>query len=148
MQPSPMADTSKPWPSVRFCIRPRLPTPWFGHSRSVFDHVTIRVSDREASERFYETVLGVLGLEKTHDGDELPEWDDWSLAAAEEGKPVTRRLHVGFPAVSRDKVDEFWHAGVDAGYRSDGEPGPRPEYGDDYYGGFLPYPAGNSPRGC
>jgi catechol 2,3-dioxygenase-like lactoylglutathione lyase family enzyme len=24
----------------------------------MFDHVTIRVSDREASERFYDTVLG------------------------------------------------------------------------------------------
>jgi catechol 2,3-dioxygenase-like lactoylglutathione lyase family enzyme len=26
----------------------------------VFDHVTIRVSDREASERFYDTVLRTL----------------------------------------------------------------------------------------
>jgi catechol 2,3-dioxygenase-like lactoylglutathione lyase family enzyme len=33
---------------------------------------------------------------------------------------------------------------VDAGYRSDGEPGPRPEYGGDYYGGFLLDPDGNS----
>jgi catechol 2,3-dioxygenase-like lactoylglutathione lyase family enzyme len=51
---------------------------------------------------------------------------------------------VGFPAVSRDQVDEFWRTGVDADYRSDGEPGPRPEYGDDYYGGFLLDPDGNS----
>jgi catechol 2,3-dioxygenase-like lactoylglutathione lyase family enzyme len=28
----------------------------------VFDHVTIRVSNREAAERFYTTVLGTLGL--------------------------------------------------------------------------------------
>jgi predicted lactoylglutathione lyase len=33
---------------------------------------------------------------------------------------------------------------VDAGFESDGEPGPRPEYGDDYYGGFLLDPDGNS----
>ena len=33
--------------------------------RAVFDHVTIRVSDREASERFYETVLGAIGIERT-----------------------------------------------------------------------------------
>jgi catechol 2,3-dioxygenase-like lactoylglutathione lyase family enzyme len=110
----------------------------------VFDHVTIRVSDRAASQRFYDTVLAVLGIEKTYEDDELPEWDDWSLTAASEGKPVTRRLHVGFPAASRDNVDEFWRIGVDAGYRSDGEPGPRPEYGDDYYGGFLLDPDGNS----
>jgi catechol 2,3-dioxygenase-like lactoylglutathione lyase family enzyme len=110
----------------------------------MFDHVTIRVSDREASQAFYETVLGVLGIEKTSDGDLGPEWDDWSFAAASDGKPVTRRLHVGFPAASRDEVDACWEAAVAAGYRSDGEPGPRPEYGDDYYGGFLLDPDGNS----
>ena len=41
-------------------------------------------------------------------------------------------------------MDTFWRAGVDAGYESDGEPGPRPIYGDDYYGGFLLDPDGNS----
>jgi len=106
--------------------------------------VTIRVSDREASERFYESLLKVLGFEKTYDGEQYVEWDDFSLMSAREGKPVTRRLHVGFPAPSRDVVDEFWHAGVRAGYPSDGEPGPRPVYGGDYYGGFLLDPDGNS----
>jgi predicted lactoylglutathione lyase len=33
---------------------------------------------------------------------------------------------------------------VDAGFESDGEPGPRPIYTDDYYGGFLLDPDGNS----
>jgi catechol 2,3-dioxygenase-like lactoylglutathione lyase family enzyme len=32
----------------------------------VFDHVTIRVADRKASERFYRTVLAPLGIEPTH----------------------------------------------------------------------------------
>jgi catechol 2,3-dioxygenase-like lactoylglutathione lyase family enzyme len=41
-------------------------------------------------------------------------------------------------------VDEFWRAGREAGYRDDGAPGPRPEYGADYYGGFLLDPDGNS----
>ena len=38
----------------------------------------------------------------------------------------------------------FWRRGVDAGYRSDGEPGLRPQYRPDYYGGFLLDPDGNS----
>ena len=41
-------------------------------------------------------------------------------------------------------MDAFWRAGVEAGYRDDGEPGPRPQYMDDYYGGFLLDPDGNS----
>jgi catechol 2,3-dioxygenase-like lactoylglutathione lyase family enzyme len=110
----------------------------------MFDHVTIRVSDRQASERFYETVLAVLGIDETYSGDQFTEWGDFSLAAASAWNPVTRGLHVGFGAPSRERVDEFWRAGVDAGYESDGEPGPRTEYGDDYYGGFLLDPAGNS----
>ena len=60
------------------------------------------------------------------------------------GARSTTGLHIGFGAPSRERVDEFWQAGIDAGYESDGEPGPRPEYGDDYYGGFLLDPDGNS----
>jgi len=110
----------------------------------VFDHVTIRVSDRHASERFYSTVLAVIGIDETYSGGQFAEWGDFSLTDATAWNPVTRGLHVGFGASSRERVDEFWQAGVDAGFESDGEPGPRPEYGSDYYGGFLLDPDGNS----
>jgi catechol 2,3-dioxygenase-like lactoylglutathione lyase family enzyme len=110
----------------------------------VFDHVTIRASDRAAAERFYETVLRTLGIEQTHSGEEFAEWDDFSLAAADGEHPVTRRLHIGFAAPSRQHVDEFWRAGTATGYRDDGAPGPRPQYSDDYYGAFLLDPDGNS----
>jgi catechol 2,3-dioxygenase-like lactoylglutathione lyase family enzyme len=110
----------------------------------VFDHVTIRVSDRGASERFYLRVLGAVGIDRTHEGGQFAEWGDFSLAEATNWDAVTHGLHVGFGVSSRDRVDEFWQVGIDAGYRSDGEPGPRPEYGDDYYGAFLLDPDGNS----
>jgi catechol 2,3-dioxygenase-like lactoylglutathione lyase family enzyme len=110
----------------------------------VFDHVTIRVSDRAVSEAFYRTVLGTLAIEPSHVGERFAEWDDFSLAAAEPDKPATRRLHVGFVAPSREHVDAFWDAGTGAGYRDDGAPGPRPQYSDDYYGAFLLDPDGNS----
>ena len=111
----------------------------------MFDHVTIRVSDREASEGFYDLVLAVLEIEKTYsDPGAFTEWDDFSLSAWPPGKPVTRRLHIGFVAPSREHVDEFWRVGTEAGFRSDGEPGPRPEYGETYYGSFLLDPDGNS----
>jgi catechol 2,3-dioxygenase-like lactoylglutathione lyase family enzyme len=110
----------------------------------VFDHVTIRASDRAASERFYRTVLEAIGVAPTHVGEMGPEWEDFSLAQATDEKPVTRRLHVGFAAPSREAVHAFHEAGVASGYRDDGAPGPRPEYGDDYYGAFLLDPDGNS----
>lgn len=110
----------------------------------MFDHVTIRVSDREASERFYDTVLPSIGLAKSHSDAHFAEWGDFSLTAATAEKPATRGLHTGFFAPSRAHVDEFWRLGREAGYRDDGAAGPRPEYRDDYYGGFLLDPDGNS----
>jgi catechol 2,3-dioxygenase-like lactoylglutathione lyase family enzyme len=110
----------------------------------MFDHVTIRVTDRTASERFYETVLTPLGTEKTYRTGTFSEWRDFLLTAGDQTQPPTRRLHVAFVAPSPEQVDEFWRAGTAAGYRDDGPPGPRPEYRSDYYGAFLLDPDGNS----
>jgi catechol 2,3-dioxygenase-like lactoylglutathione lyase family enzyme len=110
----------------------------------VFDHVTIRVSDPEASRSFYETVLAPLGYAISHSGGHFDEWNDFGIAQAREDRPVTRRLHVAFGSRSREEVDAFWHAGTKAGYASEGAPGLRPEYHDDYYGAFLLDPGGNS----
>jgi catechol 2,3-dioxygenase-like lactoylglutathione lyase family enzyme len=109
----------------------------------VFDHVTIRASDLEASERFYETVLRTLGHEPTHHP-MGPEWDDFSIAQADAAHPPTRGLHIGFTAPSREHVDAFHAAGMAAGYEDAGAPGPRPQYVEDYYGAFLLDPDGNS----
>jgi catechol 2,3-dioxygenase-like lactoylglutathione lyase family enzyme len=105
----------------------------------MFDHVTIRVSDREASLRFYRTLL-----EREPTGTEYLEWDEFGIAQADADHPATRNLHIAFAAQSRNEVDEFWRRGVDAGYRSDGEPGARPQYHRTYYGAFLLDPDGNS----
>ena len=110
----------------------------------MFDHVLIAVSDLAASERFYRTVISVLGAEPRHMDAEIVEWADWDVLATNREHPVTRGLHVGFRAPSREAVDAFWQAGIDAGYRDDGAPGPRTVYGPDYYGGFLLDPDGNS----
>ncbi len=108
---------------------------------AVLDHVDIRVSDRDASQRFYDTVLGVLGKERTIE-DTHVDWRDFAIAS--DGKPVAKRLHIAFYAPSHELVDAFHRAGVEAGYTDDGAPGPRPQYHEDYYGGFLLDPDGNS----
>jgi catechol 2,3-dioxygenase-like lactoylglutathione lyase family enzyme len=110
----------------------------------VFDHVTIRATDRLASERFYDTVLTPLGIDRTYRTGTFSEWQDFSLTGAEATNPTTRRLHVAFVAPSRSQVDEFWQVGTEAGYADDGPPGRRPQYRDDYYGAFLIDPDGNS----
>ena len=111
---------------------------------SVFDHVGVAVSDLTASERFYRTVLSALGVEPSHAGAALVEWEDWAMGPTAHEHPLTRGLHVGFPAPSREAVDAFWRARIAAGYRDDGAPGTRTVYGPDYYGGFLLDPDGHN----
>lgn len=111
----------------------------------MFDHVTIRVSDPSARTEFYARSFELLGLaDLRHGGAAFDEWNDFSVSAATAERPVTQRLHVGFQASSRDQVDAWWTALTRGGYESDGEPGPRPEYGPDYYGAFVLDPDGNS----
>ena len=86
----------------------------------------------------------MLGVEPSHADAELVEWEDWDIGATDREHPVTRGLHVGFRARDRAQVDAFWQAGIDEGYRDDGAPGPRTQYGPTYYGGFLLDPDGNS----
>jgi catechol 2,3-dioxygenase-like lactoylglutathione lyase family enzyme len=114
----------------------------------MFDHVTIRVADRAASERFYNTVLQTLGIDESYRTRTFTEWEEFGLTVADADHPPTQRLHVGFVAPDRERVDRFWQAGVDTGYADDGRPGRRPEYGPDYYGGFLLDPDGNSAEAC
>ena len=114
----------------------------------MFDHVTIRATDRAASERFYDIVLGTLGIDQNYRSDTLSMWRDFIVTTTDSEHPPTRRLHIGFVAADHERVRAFWQAGVDAGYRDDGPPGPRPEYGEDYYGGFLLDPDANSAEAC
>jgi catechol 2,3-dioxygenase-like lactoylglutathione lyase family enzyme len=110
----------------------------------VFDHVTIRVSDVEASLRFYELAFAQLGHDASHRGDGFYEWNDFSIWAAGSGKPVARGLHVALVAESRAAVDEWWRAMTEAGHQDHGAPGPRPQYSPSYYGAFVRDPDGNS----
>ena len=110
----------------------------------MFDHVTIRVSDLEEARRFYELAMALLGFSGPETDGHFFEWWDFSVATASDDRPVTRNLHVGFVADSRGAVDRWWRGMIDAGYRDDGAPGPRPEYSSDYYGAFVLDPDGNS----
>jgi catechol 2,3-dioxygenase-like lactoylglutathione lyase family enzyme len=112
----------------------------------VFDHVSLRASDRAATERFYDTVLAPLGVDGRHRSERSTLFGNFelSIAQATEARPVTTGLHLGLRAPSTDAVNGFWELGLASGFRSDGEPGPRPQYGDDYYGAFLLDPDGNS----
>ena len=104
----------------------------------MFDHVTIRVSDLAVSRPFYELALG-----DPVEGGGFSEWHDFSIAQADDDRPLTRNLHAAFVTRSREAVDEWWERMTGSDHPDDGAPGPRP-YSPDYYGAFVLDPDGNS----
>ncbi len=111
----------------------------------MIDHVTIRVPDLDEGRRFYSRLFELLGCRSPPvEGGGFVEWTDFSITQETPQRPATRRLHTGFYAESPTVVDAWWQGMIEAGYESDGPPGPRPAYGPDYYGGFLFDSGGNS----
>jgi catechol 2,3-dioxygenase-like lactoylglutathione lyase family enzyme len=107
----------------------------------VFDHVEIRVRDFDASGDFYRLALGEPTFD---DGSELTGWRDFAIVRTSEDRPEAKRLHIGFGAHDPAEVDRWWKRMTGAGYKSDGDPGMRPQYNETYYGAFVLDPDGNS----
>ena len=116
----------------------------------MIDHISIAVRDLKAAERFYTALLAPLGMSK------LREWPDaavglgkkhpefWINARADMARlPDDSGVHVCLRARETAAVDAFHAAGVAAGGMSDGAPGLRPHYYENYYAAFIRDPDGN-----
>ena len=105
----------------------------------MFDHVGLTVKDLEASVRFYRDALAPLGFvlsahEASYAGfGPAGEPALWLYP----GEALERGVHVAFRAPDRKAVDRFHAAGLEAGGRDHGAPGPRTDYGPKYYAAFL-----------
>ena len=113
--------------------------------RITIDHMDIRVRDLGASRKFYEAALKPLGLCVVTDRPDEVDFgadslDDFGIHSG--GVPSTG-VHVAFLARSREEVDEFYRAVLEAGARSDAPPGLHPEYSPGYYAAFVLDPDGN-----
>ena len=112
-------------------------------SRHVVDHVDLHASDYETSVRFYGTVLAPLGVPNWPADEDGERAMCFSRVNVVDRLPPTSGLHLCFVAGSRQEVDEFHRAGVDAGFASNGAPGFR-DYAPGYYAAFLLDPDGNN----
>lgn len=116
------------------------------HRGRLLDHIQLVVRDLAASRRFYDAVLGALGVPVGGEGpgffwaDELFVSIADSAAAAGE---LTGRVHLAFQAGDKETVERFHRAGLEAGGRDNGAPGDRP-YHPGYFGAFLLDPDGNN----
>jgi catechol 2,3-dioxygenase-like lactoylglutathione lyase family enzyme len=110
------------------------------HQGRMIDHVHLRVSDLEASKRFYRAVLESLGLGLTRAGESAFSADELYVSA--DGEP-TSGLHLAFQAPDRETVQRFYGAALEAGGRDNGRPGHR-DYHEGYYAAYVIDPDGNN----
>jgi catechol 2,3-dioxygenase-like lactoylglutathione lyase family enzyme len=109
----------------------------------MIDHVSIGVRDLEAAARFYEAVLGALGLTKLREwpgaaigyGKKHPEF--WINSRPSMAAVGDDGAHICLRAPSVTEVEAFHAAAIAAGGTSDGAPGLRPEYHERYYAAFV-----------
>jgi catechol 2,3-dioxygenase-like lactoylglutathione lyase family enzyme len=87
----------------------------------MFDHVHLRVGEREASERFYDAVLAALGVDDTYRTRALSSWDELAISSADSDHPPTAGIELAFAATSREQVDAFWSAAGTLGAQAPGE---------------------------
>jgi catechol 2,3-dioxygenase-like lactoylglutathione lyase family enzyme len=114
-------------------------------TRVVFDHVHVRVRHARDSIAFYKTVLEPLAIPPLWERDDGAQFANLVVS---DDLPAGGPIHIAFVADSREQVDAFHRAGVDAGYRDNGTPGVREHYsseaGGRYYAAFLLDPDGNN----
>jgi catechol 2,3-dioxygenase-like lactoylglutathione lyase family enzyme len=113
-------------------------------------HVSVGVADVARAAEFYDAVLGALGYKRTAQylpyaisyGEGVSEF--WIQVPHDKSAPnVGNGAHYGFTARNQNAVHRFHAAGLAKGGTDDGAPGPRPDYGPDYYGAFVRDPFGN-----
>jgi catechol 2,3-dioxygenase-like lactoylglutathione lyase family enzyme len=113
--------------------------------RIVIDHLDIRVRDLVASRRFYAAALEPLDLSIVTDRPDEVDFgadglDDFGIHS---GGTPSSGVHVAFLARSRQEVDAFYRAAMQAGAVSDAPPGLHAEYSPGYYAAFVLDPDGN-----
>ena len=113
----------------------------------MFDHVKFGVSDYPASRAFFLKALEPLGVVDVTDwppnGVEISGQGGASLCLYQtDEKPAP--LHLAFVAKSRQQVEAFYRAALEAGGRDNGPPGLRPQYSGKYYAAFVIGPDGHN----
>jgi catechol 2,3-dioxygenase-like lactoylglutathione lyase family enzyme len=116
----------------------------------MIDHISLAVRDLRKGELFYTALLAPLGLTK------LREWPDAAIGFGKKYPEfwINRRdamnpvaddsgVHICLRAPDTAAVDAFHAAALKAGGTTDGPPGLRTEYHDNYYAAFIRDPDGN-----
>jgi lactoylglutathione lyase len=120
----------------------------------MFSHIFVGVADFERALAFYEPLMAALGIERRFCDRSRP-WAGWQTPHVPRplfliGTPYDEQPHgagngqmVAFLAADRATVRRAHAVALANGGTSEGAPGLRPEYHDDYYGAYFRDTEGN-----
>ena len=113
----------------------------------MFDHVVFGASDYAKSKSFFLNALeplGVVFLSEGPLGAELSQKGGKASLCIRRVPEKPSPLHLAFLAGSRQQVDAFHRAALEAGGKDNGAPGLRPQYHANYYAAFVIGPDGHN----
>jgi catechol 2,3-dioxygenase-like lactoylglutathione lyase family enzyme len=115
-------------------------------TRVVIDHVQLNVRDAATSIAFYKRLLAPLGIPPLWESEQGAQLANLVVVSRDE--PSSGPTHIAFVADSREQVEAFHRAGLEAGGTDNGAPGVREQYSSDeggrYYAAFVLDPDGNN----
>jgi catechol 2,3-dioxygenase-like lactoylglutathione lyase family enzyme len=109
---------------------------------SPLDHLDITPADHDRALAFYDRALAPLGIQRLVTksvscgfGIERPFF--WLDMPDVEHPPHQHKVHIAFSAGSKEEVEAFYAAALEAGGTDNGAPGYRPQYDEGYYAAFV-----------
>ncbi|WP_448569321.1 VOC family protein [Thalassotalea ganghwensis] len=112
-------------------------------------HISLGVNNIAQAKAFYQPLLALLDISLVSEyehalafGKNYPEF--W-VQIPYDGQQASQGngTHIGFVASNMLQVDDFYQKALSLGAKCNGKPGPRPEYGEPYYGCFVISPQGH-----
>jgi catechol 2,3-dioxygenase-like lactoylglutathione lyase family enzyme len=126
----------------------------------MFTYICLGTNNLDQATQFYDALLATLGITRC-DTDEEPDWEGWVgwgtyadqgrleialwVGTPFNGAPATvgNGTMVALQAKTWAEVDAFHAAAIANGGTSEGAPGIRPHYNDDFYVAYIRDPDGN-----
>lgn len=126
----------------------------------MFSYICLGTNDLPAAVTFYDAALAPLGLSRcgTPEEEDWTGWAGWGTYEADGARElalwvctpfngraatVSNGAMIAFKAETWAAVQAFHQAAIANGGTSEGEPGLRPQYNDDFYAAYVRDPDGN-----